>query len=75
MWRKGCWLLSCCRQFLHVDLVMSFVFPTRDIGLIIEQGHKDFYRVNCGSDHSLGVAKEDPVLCGNSISNTLSVLR
>lgn len=53
---------------------MAFVFPTRNVGLIVEQGREDFYRVDCGSDHSLGVAKEDPVLCGNSIFNTLSVL-
>ena len=46
-------------------MVRPFTRLIRNSRLIVEQGRKSFYCINCGSDYALVSAKEDPALYEN----------
>ena len=64
--------LSHDRWFLHARLVSPFVRPTRDVQLMVEQGGKNLYCVDCCPGHPLAATEEAPVVFDLSTPNIVS---
>ena len=55
-------------------MVSPFACLTLKIELIVEQGCKDFHRIDRDSDYPLEAAEDNPAMCGNSILGTCVAL-
>ena len=70
---KDCWLLRSPCRFLYAALVSSFAPTTLNVELIVEQGCKNFHRIDRSPDHPLAATEDTPAMYEKFVLDALYV--